>query len=72
MPKGLRNNPYQINELTITLDELHFLMDCVEDYRKSPIYGDLASRLADHLLALWSYWSERTNDTARFTLRIKK
>ena len=59
-------------DVDLTLDEIYFLMECANDYKDNPFYGGFAKSIAERLLSVWSYWSERTEDTASFTLRLRR
>ena len=59
-------------EVDITLDELHLLTEALLAERDDPYLGRVAENLLNRLLSLWGYWIKRTDDSASFTLRIRR
>lgn len=71
MPANL-DDVEPIRELPISLDELYFLFMQARKQADGPLGNDFTERLTEGLFGLWSYWENRTNDTSRFMLKIKK
>lgn len=71
----MRSSDYGLppmRETSLTLDEVHWLMECVDDYRNDPVWGRFASSVYDRLLSLWVYWSRRTKEEDTVVFRVKR
>ena len=73
MARNERTKLHPVSEVAITLDEIHLLIERLDDYEEhNPARAAFHAQLSERLLSLWSYWARRTNDTTGFTLRIQR
>ena len=73
--EAMRNNPYAVPEVSISVMELYALVEALGDASErtwNPRVRVSNEDLSDRLLHLWSYWQVRCDEPENFMLRIKR